>query len=241
MTRPFEITAMFRHSGKLDVETLLGELFRLTPAMQACSPLLGSWLLKGKSKEDALRYPVFDSKGATPAALAVLSEALKDDVDPRIISIWNGHTGDEGASLQYVARPAPEMSMLVLRAKAKAFASDWKAASELVKAVVSIWPLAVLDIGTSGYSDNKVFKNRPGVGWMLYLPKILSTQQVPEARALLPMMVKDEKNKDRQIGTIVVSITDEAFSDDNPEHVKIANSIEVRLVDQDLLPRYIDL
>lgn len=241
MTRPFEITAMFRHPGTLDVANLLGELFRLTPAMQACSPSLGSWFLKGRSREDALRYPVFDSNGPTAAALAVLSEALKDDVDPRIVSTWNGHTGDEGASLQYVARPAPEVSMLVLRAKPKSFASDWQAASELVKAFVSIWPLAVLDVGTSGYSDSKVFKDRPGAGWMLYLPKVLNAQQVPEARALLPVMGKDEKNKDKQLGTIVVSITDETFSDDNPEHVKIANSIEVRLVDQDLLPRYVDL
>lgn len=54
-------------------------------------------------------------------------------------------------------------------------------------------------------------------------------------------MGKDEKNKDKQVGTIVVSITDEAFSDDNPEHVKIANSIEARLIDHDLLPRYVDL
>jgi hypothetical protein len=34
---------------------------------------------------------------------------------------------------------------------------------------------------------------------------------------------------------------DEAFSVDNKEHVKIANAIEVRLVDQDLMPLYADL
>nr|WP_230626593.1 Imm52 family immunity protein [Ralstonia solanacearum] len=36
-------------------------------------------------------------------------------------------------------------------------------------------------------------------------------------------------------------VADEPFSSDNPEHVKIANKIEVRLVDHDLLPRYADL
>lgn len=76
---------------------------------------------------------------------------------------------------------------------------------------------------------------------MLYLPRLLTVQQVPEARALVPVMGKDEKGKDKQIGTIIVSITDAAFSDENPEHVKIANAIEIRLVDQDLLPRYADI
>jgi len=36
-------------------------------------------------------------------------------------------------------------------------------------------------------------------------------------------------------------VADEPFSSDNPEHVKIANKIEVRLVDQDLLLRNADI
>lgn len=72
---------------------------------------------------------------------------------------------------------------------------------------------------------------------MIYLPTILTEHQVPEARALIG--VDDEG--DQQMGTIVVSVTDEPFSGTDPEHVRSANAIEVRLVDQDLLPRYIDL
>jgi hypothetical protein len=44
-----------------------------------------------------------------------------------------------------------------------------------------------------------------------------------------------------QLGTIIVSVSDEPFSLDNPEHKKVANDIEIRLVDQDLLPRFTDL
>ena len=54
-------------------------------------------------------------------------------------------------------------------------------------------------------------------------------------------MATGEQGKDKQIGTIIVSVTDEPFNDENPEHVKIANAIEIRLVDQDLLPRYVDI
>lgn len=76
---------------------------------------------------------------------------------------------------------------------------------------------------------------------MLYLPGVLTIQQVPEARALVPVMGEDEKGKEMQLGTILVSVTDEPFSEENPEHVKIANAMEIRLVDQDLLPRFVDL
>ncbi|SAL29547.1 hypothetical protein AWB64_02523 [Caballeronia sordidicola] len=82
----------------------------------------------------------------------------------------------------------------------------------------------------------QVFPNRPGAGWMLYLPRVISTKEVPEARDLIPVM-EGKKQK----GTLVVSVIDEVFSADNPEHVMIANAIEERLVDQDLLPRYAEL
>jgi hypothetical protein len=62
-------------------------------------------------------------------------------------------------------------------------------------------------------------------------------QQVPEARALIPVPEAGKK----QTGTIIVSVKDAVFSADNPEHVEIANRIEIRLVDLDLLPRYTDL
>lgn len=42
---------------------------------------------------------------------------------------------------------------------------------------------------------------------------------------------------DKQKGTIIVSVSDSVFSADNPAHVKTANAIEIRLADQDLLPR----
>lgn len=80
----------------------------------------------------------------------------------------------------------------------------------------------------------RIHDDRPGVGWMIYLPLILSVPQVPEARALVPVRDQD----DRPLGTIVVSVVDGAFSETDPEHLRIAQAIETRLVDQDFLPRY---
>ncbi|PWF48834.1 immunity 52 family protein [Massilia glaciei] len=115
--------------------------------------------------------------------------------------------------------------------------NDWKTGVDWIQASVRIWPALFVNFGPFWHREKKVFKDRPGVSWMLYLPKVLSSKLVPEARALVPVFSADK----RQAGTIIVSVTDEAFSDSNSEHVKIANAIEVRLVDQDLLPRYLDL
>lgn len=237
MKRPYELSVVFRHSGPLDVAAMLGELHALTPELLAASPMLAGWLLKGNTKEEAFLYEVFGPSGPTSAAIAVLTESLKREVDPRIVSMWNGQEGVDGASLQFVCRRQPETSMVALRAKPGAFSGNWQLVSNIVRKATSLWLPAEVSVETAGYFDCKTFKDRPGVGWMLYLPKVLTVQQVPEARALVPVLSDAKK----QIGTIIVSVTDEAFSDENPEHVKIANAIEIRLVDQDLLPRYADL
>jgi hypothetical protein len=241
MKRPYEMTTIFRQAGPLQVPAMLTDLHAIRQELKVCSPLLDHWLLKGNTKDDAYRYEVFDSAGPTTAAVAVLSEALKTAVDPKIVSMWNGQEGPEGASLQYVGRIAPETSMIVLRAKPSAFSTSAEPVSKLVLREVGLFAPAVASVETASYFDKKVFKDRPGAGWMLYLPRTLTVQQVPEARALVPVMVEDEWKIPHQIGTIIVSVTDEAFSDENPEHVRIANAIEIRLVDQDLLPRYADL
>lgn len=237
MKRPYELSAVFRHSAELKITTMLEELHGLVPNLLACSTTLDGWLLKGDTKAEAFLYEVFDPTGPTSSAIAVLTESLKHAIDPRIVSMWNGREGSEGASLQYVGRPTPETSMVVLRAKPRAFANDWKPVADLVRQSIDLWLPAVVTVESADYFDKKVFKDRPGVGWMIYLPKILTAQQVPEARALVPVPGADKK----QIGTIVVSVTDEPFSDENHEHARIANAIEIRLVDQDLLPRYMDL
>jgi hypothetical protein len=241
MKRPYELTTIFRQPGPLHVPAMLTELHSIRRELKACSPLLDDWLLKGNTKDEAYRYEVFDATGPTTAAIAVLTESLKAAVDPKIVSMWNGKEGTEGASLQYVGRIAPETSMIVLRSKPSAFSTSAEPVLKLMLREAGLFAPSVVSVETASYFDKKVFKDRPGVGWMLYLPRVLTAQQVPEARALVPVMGKNAKGKDEQRGTIIVSVTDAPFSDENPEHVKVANAIEIRLVDQDLLPRFQDL
>ena len=237
MISPYELTVLFRTAGNLELDEMLRELRTFSGALAAVSPKLTGWLLKGNTKQEAFLYEVFDEAGLTSSATAVLRTKLKNEINPRAVSMWNGQDGNEGASLRYFGRLKPEVSLVTLNAEPGAFTDNWKVVANLVLSAVSIWLPANVSVDTGEYYDKKTFKDRPGIGWMLYLPKILTAQQVPEARALLPVMDSNKK----QIGTIIVSVTDGAFSDQNPEHVKIANAIEIRLVDQDLLLRNVDI
>src|ERR1044072_6930833 len=106
----------------------------------------------------------------------------------------------------------------------------------MVAKVVEIADPFYVTFGPRKYFEMQVFEDRPGVSWMLYLPHALTAAQIPEARALIPV-VRDDK----QPGTIIVSVTDDVFDVNNRDHVKPANDIEIRLADQDLLPRFVDL
>jgi hypothetical protein len=227
------------------VEEQMAELFRFQQAVSPFSLLLGEWFLaSSKSKDEAWLYKAFDANGPTTAALAVIREKKKGVEDIRSISIWNGaETEGESAGLtsrcNVIGRPDAFEFGLKLRPEI----TSWKIGAEWIDTAIRIWPALFATFGPLWHSEKRVFADRPGVGWMLYLPRVLTVQQVPEARALVPVMTEGDgkKQKPVQLGTIIVSVTDEPFSDENPEHVEIANAIEVRLVDQDLLPRYADL
>jgi hypothetical protein len=218
------------------IETQLAELFQFTHFLGEFSPLLQDWFLASDtSKEDALLFEAFDKDGASTAALAVLRTELKAVKDIHTISLWNGADNSaESASIVSRNTILGPPDTISFKMKLRPDISDWTVPASWICEAVRIWPTKLVTFGPFWYDEKKVFKDRPGIGWMLYLPQILTTRQVPEARALMPVMSGDKK----QLGTIIVSVTDEAFSDDNAEHVGIANAIEIRLVDQDLLPRY---
>jgi hypothetical protein len=242
MTPPlFRLDLQFRRNAcrLISVELQLSELHQLACWVAPWSPLLQRWYLgSSTSKADALQYEAFDSNGPTTAALAVISEKTKDVADIRSIGLWNGEdNNDDAAGMTSLSNLLGRPDAISFRPPVELKITDWKKGAELVRSAATLWPALFATFGPFWYVEKKVFKDRPGVGWMIYLPKVLTTQQVPEARMLVPVMGNGKK----QLGTIIVSVTDEPFSLENPAHVKIANDIEVRLVDQDLLPRYADL
>jgi hypothetical protein len=240
-----EINALFRDSSLTshDFRGMLERESAIVDALAKTSPLMDrtNWHLKGDSLEEALLYPAFDNSGApSQPALAVLAEESRGrKTGVSHAAIWNGKTGTgEGGSMScHVsdAKVLPDSFATHLGVPACYASADEMIG--VVKAVVAAFHPLVVETSPADYFEKRVFDDKPGVGWMLYLPKVLTVQQVPEARALIPV---PEAGRN-QTGTIIVSTTDAVFSVDNPEHVEIANRIEIRLVDHDLLPRYADI
>ncbi|MQA40678.1 Imm52 family immunity protein [Rugamonas aquatica] len=201
------------------------------------------WFLMGDTEQDSYLYPAFDAAGhLTPAAEAVLETRFKGKKS-RYLGVWNGKLEEgEGASMVFKFRESDwPASSLEIDHQDGVTRLGFDQVKELLSIIaVELRPM-VITVARNQYSDKQVFRDRPGAGWMLYLPHVLTSSQVLEARELQPVMAKQENGKAFQIGTIVVTVNSEPFSDENPEHVKIANAIEIRLVDQDLLPRYADL
>ncbi len=217
----------------------LGELFRFSRAVQAYSPLWQEWwLTSAKDIDDALLYRAFDPHGPTAEALAAIETKTRNTHDIRSISVWNGRRNEEesavlGSRCNVIGRPDAANFALTLNPEVP----DWQTGVEWIQAALAIWPALFATFGPFWYNEMRVFKDRPGVGWMLYLLHRLTAKEVPEA----PMLVPVTRNGKAWVGTIIVSVVGEPFSLDNPEHIKAANDIEIRLVDQGLLPRYADL
>ena len=248
MTKQRPLSIQFRAQFKIDLEHPpaleddLFALFHLRQHLRQFSPKLTDWFLGGITKEDANLYAAFDEDGPTAALTAVLKEKGRQEKGMlplmRSVGLWNGEEQIEGATMGLLFRHTKQPSQVDFGTRLSDFLVYTKVLST-VQEMANIWKPLFVSVEPVFYDS--VFKDRPGVGWMLYLPHVLTVHQVPEARALVPVMSENEKGKKVQTGTIIVSVTDEPFSDENPEHVKIANAIEIRLVDQDLLPRYISL
>lgn len=234
ISKPKNATLGFREN--------ISRLLNTTNEIRKFDKYGSQWYLMGETEEEAYQYIAIDeNNNFTAAAEAVLNTRFKNEKESKYFSAWNGeleHENGASITLHFNINEWPNWMLEVEYPNETVFERLGKI-SGLVRIITAISidlrPNFVTAYAMS-YDDAKVFKDRPGVGWMLYLPQTLTAKQVPEAAELIP--VTDGDNK--QIGTIIVSTTEE-FSDENPEHVKRANAIEIRLVDQDLLPRYMDL
>jgi len=222
-------------------------LERLRPVIEwlaAKDPTLDAWFLKGDTVEEAGLYRVFGGGGPTTAAVAVLSERYRMKVgDPKTIAIWNGETAkQQGAALSVtidtgIIANELELSLGEVDA-ASSRLGEAASIAELVTRLVALHDPAYITFGPRKYVSKQVFDYRPGASWMLYLPHTLTVSDVPEAGALIRIVGPEGK---KQMGTLIVSITEGVFDVKNPAHIEAANAIEVRLANQDLLPRYTEL
>ena len=231
---------LYRNTLPTETEQL-HDLWRVARLLEPLGFPLNDWYPPADTPEQSLLNRAFDDQGPTPAAVAILKAEMQQLQTPwrRDTAVWNGKEGPGGVVCVNALSVDPYLPNCTVRLNARGVESlqDTQNVVTVVQGLLRIWRARTLKVAPIRYQTRKkVFPDRPGAGWMLYLPTVLTVQQVPEAAALLPVMGEPHK----QAGTLIVSIADAPFSADNPDHVRIANKIEVRLVDQDLLPRYAD-
>ncbi|AOI60379.1 immunity 52 family protein [Burkholderia diffusa] len=221
-----------------DFEKILSRIHIVVSTMGAIDSTLSTWFAQGDTLDEALLYPAFEDGQPSTALLAVLQHQFSDDPSRSYVALWNGNQNKgEGATIVCHVGENSVPHSFEIKISSSAVLGNLESVQRIVNATVTAFRPAYVTVSPRSYAAKQVFDDKPGVGWMIYLPKVITQQQVPEAREIVPIPDAGKA----QTGTIVVSTTDAPFSMKNPEHIETANRIEIRLVDQDLLPAFADL
>ncbi|WP_369309424.1 hypothetical protein [Providencia rettgeri] len=178
-----------------------------------------SWYLTGDTLEDALKKKAFNQN--TPTNL------LKDiPYFDCMESIWANE--NKALNIKYTS------SGLIYNLEFAIDDINYIKKNSVIEAInyyFSAYKIVCMRIDTNGYRYNKknVFPDRLPVGWMLYLNKKITQQQLPMAAELID--IDNDKNK----GTLIIS-TDHVFDGSDKADIKKANEIEIQLTALGLLP-----
>jgi hypothetical protein len=234
MNYNLEISANFRTGSSLpSIEDHYVNLWKLAKTLTNLGFPLDEWFPPADTPANCLLNKAFTETGPSIAALA-MARADKDNraTDLRSLSVWNGKEDEGGAVYTAMYNTGPIPSNLYFSCEGIKPFLDYQNVIKLVQGIVSLWKPMLVQVAPAEYLAKSVFQDRPGAGWMVYLPFAIDAQRVPEAAQVLKIM--DETGKKR-LGTLIVTVA-ETFDMQNQEHIKRANAIETRLVDQDLLP-----
>lgn len=228
------ISANFRTGTKLpSIENQYNGLWELAKFLETVGFPITEWFPPAATPAASLLNQAFSEIGPSPAALA-MTKADKANLasDLRILGVWNGTEGSGGAAYTTTYNTGRIPSNLDFSAQDATAFQNYRNVAKLVQKVIDLWQPMLVKVAPSDYGEKSVFPDRPPVGWMIYLPLEITSQQVPEAAQIVPIM--DAEGKTR-LGTLIIT-TEDTFDVRNADHVRKANAIETRLVDQDLLP-----
>lgn len=228
------ISANFRTGIALpSIDDQYNDLWKLAKFLETVGFPLDEWFPPAATPAASLLNQAFSATGPSSAALS-MSKADKANAasDLRIMGVWNGKEDSGGAAYTTTYNTSRIPSNLDFSAQDAGAFYDYRNVVKFIQSAIGLWNPMLVKVAPGGYGEKSIFPDRPPVGWMIYLPFEVSTRQVPEAAQVMPIMAADGKEYQ---GTLIVTTTD-TFDVDNPEHIKKANAIETRLVDQDLLP-----
>ncbi|NYH17885.1 Imm52 family immunity protein [Paraburkholderia bryophila] len=172
------------------IEDAYGRLWRFASVLTRAGLPIEKWHPVTSNKKATLRNIAFDANGPTSAAIAVANRSRRAGRHiARSLSVWNGIYEDGGAILCDAHVINRQLCCLDLKVFDIAAFQHFATVVDLVSEAARIWSASSVQVGPSGYFfDHKAFEKRPGVGWMLYLPRVLTAPPLPEAPALIPVI-----------------------------------------------------
>ena len=236
-----KISAPFRDPslGIRDFDRILRKQSKVVEVLERHYPEFDrtSWRLPGDTEQMAKLFPVFDESGPSRIGLAALEQEFKGARERSYVAMWDGLKEPRlSASISCHIGPAELAHSLDIRLYSRSGPINAQLLLDVLHPVVDQFDPIWIKVYPFSYSE-QVFPDKPGAAWMLYLPREITAQQVPEAAALVPMSGPDGRRR----GTVVLSVVDEVFDGNNPRHIEAAANIDIRMVDQDLMPCYADL
>lgn len=233
-----KITTYFYLSedAPLSFKSHIERLYPIFEKLSSLDNLAKDFLLIRETEAECYLYPVYENNGTLTKAAEAVLETEHKNAKTRAADWQNSDEKDpkKWISAGYMYGSVAQPNTFDIHFNGQHRFKDTNAMACLFEIIAKVLKPNVISIRSS--KSTNIFPDRHGVNWMMYLPSVFTAQQIPEARALVPVMSNDKKPV--RLGTIVVSVLNELFSDDNPEHVKIAHDIETRMVSEDLLPTF---
>ena len=194
------------------------------------------WYLCATSKKEASIYKMFDKDGVTEIGLKKMTQRYNKEKDCFSLAIWDKKTeqgslvymlSDEGSGQSFKVRIIIDFRSLEI---------TLDDAQKFCLALSEHFDDAYITVNNNYSEDKMVFPDRLSAAWMIYLPKVqLSHNIVPQAFDV----ISPTDHEGHAAGSLVVTLP-HFFDDMNTDDIKAVNSVDIKLRELGLLPRYAD-
>ncbi|OCQ50887.1 hypothetical protein Ppb6_03985 [Photorhabdus australis subsp. thailandensis] len=194
--------------------------------LNKCDESITVLYAQGETLEEALQHKIIDlTDGIHPDAKKLVGKNL-----PYASGLWNGSI-DKGLSILITSQ---RESYIIISIENHLDIYNKTNLVSFIKSVADKYTLQYCSISFNGKgTGNKVFPNRPAVGWMIYLPVHIEEGYLNIAEDVIP--VSTELNT----GTIIVSKNEYHCLDKADQQA--SNDLEIILADLGILPLYSEM
>ena len=194
------------------------------------------WYLCATSKKEASIYKMFDKDGVTEIGLKKMTQRYNKEKDRFSLAIWDKKT-EQGSLLYILSEEGSGQSFKVhINIVFRSLEITLDDVQKFCLALSEHFDDAYITVNNNYSDDKMVFPDRLSAAWMIYLPKVqLSHNIVPQAFDV----ISPTDHEGHAAGSLVVTLP-HFFDDMNTDDIKAVNSVDIKLRELGLLPRYAD-